>query len=211
MPIYNFRLMRDAQMEAAVDACHKAGIGIVAMKAVALTASGRKHLNETGKGVETDEERKLISHFLQRGFTDAQAKIKAALEDERVASVCVRMGNVALVTTNVAAVLDKTKLTQADMTVLDEYAKATCNGYCAGCGGICSSALSDMPYVSDIMRYLMYYNSYGDKDRARELFAEIPADVRNRLLKVNYSLAEARCPQKMPIGELMAEAVNKLA
>jgi hypothetical protein len=121
------------------------------------------------------------------------------------------MKTVALLTTNVAAVLDKTKLSKEDKDVLAEYAKATCSSYCAGCGGVCSSALSDMPYVSDIMRYLMYYNSYGDEDRARKLFAEIPTDVRDRLLKVDYSLAEARCPQKVQIGRLIVEAVRKLA
>ena len=68
-----------------------------------------------------------------------------------------------------------------------------------------------MRYTSDVMRYLMYYNSYGDRERARGLFAEIPAAARNSLLSVDYSEAEARCPQHMPIGELVAEAVRKLA
>jgi len=57
----------------------------------------------------------------------------------------------------------------------------------------------------------MYYNGYGDKDRARELFAQIPSDVKSRLLSTDYSLAEACCPQRLPIGELVAEAVSKLA
>ncbi|GAJ09915.1 unnamed protein product [marine sediment metagenome] len=61
------------------------------------------------------------------------------------------------------------------------------------------------------MRYLMYYNSYGAQDRARELFAQIPRKVRSRLLSTDYSTAEAHCPQGMPIGKLMAEAVSKLA
>jgi hypothetical protein len=121
------------------------------------------------------------------------------------------MKNVAILTSNVAAVLDKTKLTQADMAVLHEYAQATCSGYCAGCADICDAALPGIPYVSEIMRYLMYYNSYGEKDMARELFAQIPSDVRGRLLSTDYSLAEARCPQRMPIGRLVAEAVGKLA
>jgi hypothetical protein len=67
-----------------------------------------------------------------------------------------------------------------------------------------------MPYASDIMRYLMYYNSYGQQETARELFDGIPADVRNKLLSIDYSTAEARCPQHIPISKLIAEAVNKL-
>ncbi len=61
------------------------------------------------------------------------------------------------------------------------------------------------------MRYLMYYNSYGRHDKAKKLFAQIPANVRNRLLTTDYSPAEARCPQHLPVGKLIAEAVTKLA
>jgi len=200
MTSYSFRLMQDKELNAAIEACHKAGIGLIAMKTL-----GRR------QKIETEEDKKLTSHFLQRGFTEGQAKIKAVLQDKRFSSACVGMMNVAVLTEDVAAVLDKTKLTQMDKNVLKEYAEATCNSYCAGCAHICQSALPNVPYVSDIMRYLMYYNSYGEKEMARELFAEIPRTVRNNLLCTDYSLAEARCPQHMPIGELVAEAVSKLA
>ena len=68
-----------------------------------------------------------------------------------------------------------------------------------------------MPHVSEVMRYLMYYNSYGDQQRAKELFAELPGKARSRMLTTSYSLAEKRCPQHMPIANLMAEAASKLA
>ena len=198
MTSYNFRLLQDAKMQDAIDACHKAGIGLIAMKTQA-------------KKIETEEDKKLAEHFLKRGFTEGQVKIKAVLEDKRFSSACVGMLNVALLISNVAAVLDKTKLSKADMEVFKEYAAASCSGYCAGCAYICNSALPDTPYISDIMRYLMYYNSYGEQDRARELFAKIPGRVRNKLLSIDYSSAEARCPQHLPISELVAKAVSKLS
>ncbi len=201
MTTYNFRLMQDSELQAAIEACHKAGVGLIAMK----TQGHRQRV------IETEEDKKLAGHFLERGFTEGQAKIKVVLEDKRFSSACVGMNNVAILVSNVAAVLDKTKLTTADMEVFAEYARASCSGYCAGCAYICDSALADTPYVSDIMRYLMYYNSYGDKDRARQLFAQIPRKARNKLLSIDYSLAEARCPQHLPIGKLVAEAVSKLA
>ena len=206
---YNFRLMQDSEMQAAVEACHKAGIGLIAMK---TQGYGQKvPWGRNRDVIETEEDKKLAGHFLQRGFTKGQAKIKVVLEDERFSSACVRMENVAVLTENVAAVLDKTRLTHADMEVFKEYAQVTCSGYCAGCANICNSALPDAPYVCDIMRYLMYYNSYGQRNEARELFAQIPEKVRDKLLKMDYSLAEARCPQHLPIGGLVAEAVSKLA
>jgi len=200
MTSYNFQLMGDAAMKAAIEACYKAGIGLVAMK----TQGRRQKTNN-------EQAEKLARHFLQRGFTEGQAKIKVVLEDKRFSSACVGMENIAIVDSNAAAMLDKTKLTRADRETFKRYAQATCSGYCAGCAHICDSALPDVPYVSDIMRYLMYYNSYGDTDRARELFAQIPGNVRSKLLSTDYSTAEVHCPQNMPIGKLVTEAVSKLA
>jgi len=200
MTIYNFRLMQDKKLNAAIDACHKAGKGIMAIKTLGM-----------GQKITTDEDKKLADHFLQRGFTKEQAKIKAVLQDKRFTAVCVGMKNIRELTSNVAAALDKTKLTQADTQALTEYARATCDGYCAGCANICNSAMPDTTYVSDIMRYLMYYNSYGEHDEARKLFTQIPAKVRNRLLSADFRPAEARCPQHLPIAKLVAEAVTKLA
>jgi predicted aldo/keto reductase-like oxidoreductase len=196
---YNFRLMKDTEMQKAIDACYKAGIALTAMK--------------TQKGVtaETDEDKKIMEHFAGKGFTEGQAKLKAVFEDERFASVSVGMESVARVTENVAAVLDKTKLTREDKDVLERYAMETCSGYCAGCAHICDAVLPQAPYVSDVMRSLMYHNSYGNTQLAKQTFAEIPADVRARLLTTDYRLAEQRCPQRMPIARLVREAVEKLA
>jgi len=200
MTSYNFRFMQDPKMQAAVDTCYKAGVGLVAMKTQAQ-----------GQEIETKEDKKLINHFLQKGFTEGQAKVKLVLEDERISSACTGRGNIADLSANVAVALDRTKLTDADIGTFKKYAAATCSGYCAGCAHICDSALPDAPYVSEIMRYLMYYKNYGEKQEARELFAKIPGCIRDRLQSIDYSIAQARCPQHLPIGKLIAEAVSKLA
>jgi len=201
--------MQDAKIQAAIGACHKAGIALIAMKTIALSRQERRQI-EAGQKIETEEDKKLLRHFLERGLTVEQAKIKFVLEDKRISSACVGMSNVANLRTNVEAALGRTELTQADREVLKEYAHATGSGYCAGCAYICDSVLPAVPYVSDIMRYLMYYDSYGERDEARRLFAQIPSNVRKRLLRIDYSAAEARCPQHLPIRELIAEALDKL-
>lgn len=198
MTSYNFRLMQDKKMLDAVEACHQKGIALIAMKTQA-------------KKITTEESKKLIQHFRSKGFTEGQAKIKAVLQDKRFCSACVGMKSIALLTENAAAVVDKAKLNDEDIKALEQHAKQTCSSYCAGCANICDGALHDMPYTSDIMRYLMYHHSYGDEDRARTLFAKIPDDVRNKLLSTDYSLAEAHCPQRLPISKLIAEAINYLS
>ena len=210
MTSYNFRLMQNDEMSSAVDACHKAGVGLITMKSVALTHKKRSML-EAGKKIETEEDKKLLKRFLEKGFAEGPAKIKFVLEDERISSACVGMNNIALLTSNVSGVLDKTKFTRFDRDIFAEYARATRSDYCAGCASICNSAVPDTPYVSEIMRYLMYYNSYGQHGRAKKLFAQIPRRIRDKLLVTSYSTAEARCPQHLPISRLVAEAVSKLA
>lgn len=200
MTSYNISLMQSNEMTEAVQACNEAGVAIIAMKVM--------------RGVQkeaSEAEEKLLNHFTEKGYTPAQAKIKAVLENKGITAACVRMEKLALVKENVAAVLDKTKLAADDIDVLNNYAAQTCSGYCAGCSEICLKACPDMPYTAEVMRYLMYYNSYGDTLRARELFAELPIEARSKLAIADYRLAEARCPQRMPIAKLMAEAAQKLA
>ena len=196
---YNFRLTQDTQMQEAIEACHKAGIGLIAMKTQGMRQAS----------ADEEADKKMIAHFLQKGFTEGQAKIKAVLEDKRISAVCSAMGSSAMLMTNIAAVLDKTALTADDMVVLNRYAQSTCSGYCAGCAHICEPVASGMP-VGDIMRALMYHDSYGDVAGAKAVFAQIPAGVRQQLLNVDYSAAETRCPNRMPIGKLVADAVTKL-
>jgi len=198
MASYNFRLMQDKKMQQGIEACHKAGIAVIAMKTQACE-------------VQTEEDKRLTEHFLKRGFTEGQAKVKAVLQDERICTACVGRGNVEHQMLNIAAVLDKTELTSGDMEVFRQYAKQRCSGYCAGCAEICSSAVPGNPYISDIMRALMYQRSYGEPEAARQVFARIPRSVRENLLNMDYRPAEVRCPQHMPIGRLIAEAAETLA
>jgi uncharacterized protein len=198
MTSYNFRLMQDPRMQEAIAACHKADIGLIAMKVMGLS-------------LKTDEDRDLVSAYMKKGVSEAQAKLKAVLEDKRIASACVTMNTVEQITTNASAVVNKKKLTRSDHEVLKQYALADCGNYCAGCSEICNGALPDAaPYISDIMRYLMYHNGYNERGMARELFAEIPAEARRRLHGLDYAMAEKRCPQGLPIGRLIAEAFQKL-
>jgi len=202
MTSYNYNVMQDTKMQEAVQACHEKGIALIAMKTQAQRTRQR-----------TDKERELIEYFTKKGFTEGQAKIKIVLQDERFCSACggVGRGSVEHLILNVDAVLDKTPLDKKDVAFFADYAKKNCDGYCAGCSQICESEAPDMPYVADIMRYLMYYNSYGDRKMARDLFAQLPAAAKTKLLTTNYSLAEAKCPNRLPISSLMKEAAVKLA
>ena len=200
MTKYNFRHLSDKKMQAAIEACYKAGIGLIAIK---TQGGGPIKPN-------SEEDQKLAGHFLKKGYTQQQAKLKVIWQDKRFATISSLMPSIAILGANVAAALDQTKLTDADIDVFDHYARATCDGYCAGCTEICLATMPDMPYISEVMRYMMYYNSYGDEAGAKELFAKLPASVKAKLSNLNYAKAEAVCPQNLPIAKIMKQASDIL-
>jgi predicted aldo/keto reductase-like oxidoreductase len=201
MMTYNFRLMHEKKMKLAVDACVDAGIGLTAMK----TQGGG------AVGTATTLELELAGRFVTKGFTDKQAKLKAIWENPQISAICSQMPTMSILMANIAAAVDRTSLTDNDHQHLDRYASETFSHYCAGCTQICENAVAGHIPVGDVMRYLMYARSYGDRHDARRRFAAIPEAIRQQLTRTDYTIAEARCPRRLPIARLMDEAMNELA
>ena len=201
MLTYNFRIMDQDATKAAIEAAHKAGIGLTAMKTQARKS----------RGGQADAELALLDRFTQRGFTPNQAAVKAVWEDKRISAVCSAMHKLNVLQSNYLAAMDKTQLSSADRRAMREYAQASCSEYCAGCSRICQEAVAGAPPIADVMRFLMYRNEYGLVEEAQQCFAELPFATRAALARADFSLAERRCPQRIAIGELMRQAGQILA
>ncbi len=198
---YNYRLMRESRMKEAVEACFRAGIGLTAMKTQGGGSVKR----------DSDSEIEMAGRFMQKGFTDHQAKLMAVWEDKRIASICSQMPNLTILATNAAAAVDQTRLSRSDRAWLTRYAEETCADYCAGCGRLCSEVLAESVPVDDVMRCLMYFHSYQDPGLARSTFGSLPTRTKSLLTQLDFSQAERSCPRKLPIGQLMREAATLLA
>jgi predicted aldo/keto reductase-like oxidoreductase len=174
MMTYNYRLMHSDDKRRAVDACVGAGIGLTAMK------------TQGGGQVQTDTatELELAGRFLQKGFTDGQAKLKAVWQNPQIASICSEMPNMTLLMSNVAAAVDKIGLSAADMQLMRKYAQETHSDYCAGCSNICESAIAAEVPIGNVMRYLMYARSYGNHKKASDHFKKIPQKIREQMGEV---------------------------
>ena len=200
MMTYNYRLMHEDRMRRAVDACEEAGIGLTAMK----TQGG----GQVKTGSKTELE--LAGRFLNLGFSDAQAKLKAVWQNPQIACICSRMPNLSILMANTAAALDKTKLSATDLNLLDQYARETRSNYCAGCSAICEAATGGTVPIGRVMRCLMYSRNYDERDDAVAEFNSIPEGVRNRIADQDYQAAEKKCPRNIAIGQLMREALDEL-
>lgn len=204
MSTYNYKVMTADAMKRAIDACHKAGIGLTAMKTQAASSWARM-------GTETAQSRGLTRRFMEKGVTKEQAKLLAVWSDERIAAVCSQMNTMTILKANTEAAVNQARLTVSDRRRFEAEAEATAANYCAGCTAACQPMVAAAVPVGKIMRCLMYARSYGDHFRAGVEFRDIPASVRALLSTLDYSAAERRCPQNMPIGRLMAEAMEELS
>ncbi len=199
---YNFQVMNTPKMKEAVDACVKAGVGLVSMKSQA----GRPGKHEIGGEVKLE----MVDRFLKRGFTDKQAKLKIIWENPNIASICSQMPSLTVLSANAAAAMDQTKLAREEFDSLHRYALETKADYCAGCGKICQEAVGGAVPVNEVMRCLMYHQYYGEPELARLTFAGLPEEVRQRLAEVDYSQAEQACPHGLAIAALMRQAAEIL-
>ncbi len=198
---YNYRLMYEPRMKAAVETCYRAGIGLTAMK----TQGGGPVKSDS------DSEIEMAGRFMQKGFTPHQAKLMAVWEDKRIACICSQMPNLTIMATNAAAAVDQIRLSQSDHALLAQYDRETRSDYCAGCGRLCSEVLGKNVPISDVMRCLMYVHSYQDLMLARSTFEKVPAQTRALLARLDFNEAERSCPRNLPIGRMMQEATNLLA
>jgi hypothetical protein len=193
-------------MKRAVEACTKAGIGLTAMKTqAAFSASFYASI-----GSEADEGMKMTERFMEKGFTAEQARLKAVWENPNIASICSAMSNMTTLQANAAAAAGNTPLSSADRGRLFRYAQKTAPGYCAGCAAICETAEAGRLPISDLMRHAMYRHGYGDLERASRYFRSLPADVKRRIRKCDFSGAERACPQGIPIARVVAELQEEL-
>ena len=141
---YNFQVMADPKLKAALNACEKAGVGLVAMKSMGGGPGAKK--------IASEAKLEMADRFLKRGFTDKQAKLKIIWENPQIASLCSQMPNLTILSANVAAARDQVKLAREEIESLRQYALETQADYCAGCGSICQAAVGGAVPVNEVMR-----------------------------------------------------------
>ena len=190
---YNFRQYGDLNLNKAIDACHKAGIGLIAMKT-------------QGSAVVTDSKIKL---FQSQKFTRPQAILKSVWSDERISAAVSHMDTLDKLKENIDAALNKTTLADAEIQELEQYAQSTKHTYCAGCQHICNAAAPAGVQIGTTLRYLMYHDTYNEPEKAKRLFGELPEEAR-RIEGVDFQEAARVCPNGIDIPTHMQRAAKVL-
>jgi len=185
---YNFRdKVNSDAMEKALDRAHKANIGLIAMK--------------TQGGAEASYPDRHAD-YVQKGFKKEVAAIKTVWADPRISCVVSEMTTFSDLRENVAA--SKAPLTAMETKLLEQYRERTANLYCHGCGHLCETAARGVK-VSDVMRYLRYYEAYGKRQSARALYQALPPEAR-MMADLNVDKLDAACPHNLPVSSLLKKA-----
>ena len=192
---YDPKLVREnAEFNKALDACHKADIGLICMKEMRAVADAPKFLPE----------------FKEMGLTSHQAVLHAVWSDERFASICSAMPNLKILEENSAAArnfkpMPKEKI-GAIIGLYERYATAFCNG----CDGRCQRAGGTKAALGDITRYLNYYERDGARKKAKELYASLTAKERD-WHGADLTAASTACVSNLDFASLLPRAAEKLA
>lgn len=190
---YNFRDKVDAAaLEKALDRAHKANIGLIAMK--------------TQGGAEASYPDRHAD-FVQKGIKKEVAAIKTVWADPRIQVVVSEMTTLSDLRENVAA--SRQPLTAMESKLLEQYRLRTANLYCHGCGHLCETASKGVK-VSEVMRYLRYYEAYGKRQSARALYQALPAEAR-MMADLEVDKLDAACPHGLPVGDLLHKADRLLS
>lgn len=186
---YNFTQYGDMELNKAIDACKKAGIGLIAMK--------------TQASVPQDSEK--VKDFQSKNFNLPQAKIKAVWADDRIDALSSEMTNTQQIRENTDAAKSATTLSMEEFHELNRYAAQTAGYRCNGCNYLCEPAAGTDLKIGETLRYLMYADSYGKVGRARELYAQL-TDAERDFSMADLAAAAKACPQKIDIARRLADA-----
>jgi hypothetical protein len=191
---YNPFLKKGDPVDLALDACHKAGIGLVAMK--------------TQRDVRDVPQR--LPQFDKLGLTVNQAKLHACWSDPRISSICNSIDNADQMQSSTSAARSyKQPLQIAHMELLKEIIIAGRRTMCTGCPSCDALSESTGLAFQDIARFVTYYEQDGNLE-ARNYFHALPASARE-FSGVNLDALRDGCAFQTDYPEIMRRAARYFA
>jgi len=180
--------------DSALEACHKAGIGLVAMKTMRALGDVPKRLSE----------------FDKLGLTTHEALLHACWSDPRISAVCSMIENVGQMDMNTGAARKyKKPLKTAQIQQLKEIAVAGLRTYCPGCPSCRSFGGSSRFALHDISRFVSYYERDGLLE-ARAFYHALPEPARNAS-SIDLAALRDACAFKTDYPEVVRRAERYFA
>ena len=189
-------LEKDSALNKALDACHKANIGLVSMKQIG------------GQALRITQDR--VPTLKARNLTPAQGLLHAIWTDERFSSACVTMRTSDQTSENVDAARRFEPLKQAEMRELHEALLAAGPTMCPNCDGRCSLAAGTDAKLGDLARFYTYHEDHGIRSHARECYSELAHRERN-WQGADLAAARQACHNKLDFARILPEVDRLLS
>ena len=189
-------IAHEDNMNRALDACFKRGIGLISMKQVA------GNMNLHAIAMELPE-------LGAKGLTPYQALLHAIWSDVRFASVCVSMRNTDQIRENAAAARAFQPMLRAEIDGLRDACIAAGPTMCASCDGRCSHAAGTTAELGNLTRFLTYHDHHGYRAEARRLYAEL-GDTARDWSGADLEAARQACPNRLDFARLLPRAQDVL-
>lgn len=186
---YNFAI--DEGLNPAIERAHEAGVGIIAMK---VMAGGIRNASwyPTPQEVRT-----------RVGRAGAPlAALKWALKNEHVACAIPSMVDQEQLDENLRAMSER--FSEDDRAVLAARLEELRPVYCRMCGACEGKCTRGLP-VADVLRFLMYAESYGDFAFARQQFRDLPLHLQAARCKDCADCA-VQCRNGVRVAERLTRA-----
>ncbi len=185
-------IAQEDAMNRALDACYKAGIGLISMKQVA----GHWNLPEIAR---------RLPELKEKGLTPYQGLLHAIWSDERFSSVCVSMRNTDQIRENTAAARGFRPMTRAQLDRLRDACIAAGPTLCASCDGRCSRAAGTTAELGNLTRFLTYHEHHGYRAEARRLYGAL-AEAARDWRGADLEAARRACPNHLDFASLLPRA-----
>ena len=185
---YNFAM--DPSMNGLVDSAAKAGLGIIAMKVMA----GGQRRNASGGNEKTREILGREGAML--------AALKWTLKNPNVHTTVPSITDIDQLDENLRAM--SAPFSTADAKMLTARLEQIRRDYCRMCGtctGTCSKGLP----VADILRFLMYADSYGEFALGLSEYRGLPSDV-GSIRCSDCSECSVHCPNGVQVVRRLSRA-----
>jgi len=173
-----------------IQRAHQARLGVIAMKV----------LQPAHEGKDSEVFRPFRGNAYQKA-------IQWVLKDKNVSTAIVDMPSFEVLEEDFAAT--QTGMTKAQLGEFEAAVAVVAAGACHLCGA-CTGQCPAGVKVADIMRYLLYHDGYGHRERAASLYRGLPAGA-SAAACGDCAGCKAVCPWGVPVRERLERAHAVLA
>ena len=157
-------IRHDAAFNKSLDACHKAGIGLISMKECWNNA----------KDID-----KVFPKFQQLGLNQYTAILSFMWTDERFTAICSHMDTLEKLRENAETARSFKPLAETDLAAVDTAIQQGDRRLCLNCDGSCRRAAGTNADLNRIARYVNYAEHDGRVYEARELLLAMAPEARD--------------------------------